>query len=170
MSQLFHWRTELRDDGVWEPPAPRLMALLPSLLIAVSFIAKYPGDGWMAGAALAALVVGLWTAGAFRWGWRDRLVLGIESMRSGPGEPILVTGRRRTAMADIDRLVVQGPLARRVLMLHTRAGGAYTVLGGTPNKDIELAERYLLAHQDELPFKVEIRAPESPFLQSDTVF
>ena len=169
MKRALRWRTELRDDGVWEPPAPRLTALVPSRLIAVSFVAKYPADSWMLGLALAVVVVGLWTAGVFRWGWRDRLVFGIEPSRDD-GQPMLVTGRRRTAVAEVDRLVVRGPLVRRMLMLHTKAGGVYTVFGEPPNKDSGLVEQYLQANLNKLPFRVEVQAPESPFLQPDTVF
>ena len=44
------------------------------------------------------------------------------------------------------------------------------VLNGWTEGPRGLAERYLAAHRGQLPFAVDIRAPESPFLQPDTLF
>ena len=169
MRSPLRWRTELRGDGVWEPVALRFAGLLPALVMGASLVFKYPGDGWMLGAALAVLALGLWAAGFFRWGLQDRLLFGI-CQRGADGADVLVAGRQRIPVATIERLEVHGPLARREVTVVPAGGMPMAVLNGWTEGPRGLAERYLAAHRGQLPFAVDIRAPESPFLQPDTLF
>ena len=169
MRSPLRWRTELRADGVWEPLAPRLAGLLPALVMGASLVFKYPGDGWLLGAASAFLALGLWAAGFFRWGLQDRLLFGI-CQRGADGAGALVAGRQRIPLATIERLEVHGPLARREVTVYPAVGMPMALLTGWTEAPRGLAERYLAAHRRQLPFAVDIRAPESPFLQPDTLF
>ena len=169
MRSPLRWRTELRGDGVWEPLAPRLAGSLPALVMGASLVFKYPGDGWMLGAASAFLALGLWAAGFFRWGLKDRLLFGI-CRRGADGADALVAGRQRIPLATIERLEVHGPLARREVTVYPAVGMPMALLTGWTEGPRGLAERYLAAHRGQLPFAVDICAPESPFLQPDTVF
>ena len=169
MRAPLRWRAELRGDGVWEPWAPRLAGLLLPLGMGASLVFKHPGDGWMLGAALAVLALGLWAAGFFRWGLQDRLLFGI-CQRGADGADVLVAGRQRIPVATIERLEVHGPLVRREVTVVPAVGMPMAVLNGWTEGPRGLAERYLAAHRGQLPFAVDICAPESPFLQPDTVF
>ena len=169
MRAPLRWRTELRGDGVWEPWAPRLAGLLLPLGMGASLVFKHPGDGWMLGAALAVLAVGLGAFGFFRGGLQDRLLFGI-CQRGADGAGALVAGRQRIPVAAIERLEVHGPLARREVTVVPAGGMPMAVLNGWTEGPRGLAERYLAAHRGQLPFAVDIRAPESPFLQPDTLF
>lgn len=169
MRAPLRWRTELRGDGVWEPWAPRLAGLLLPLGMGASLVFKHPGDGWMLGTALAVLALGLWVFGFFRWGLQDRLLFGL-CQRGADGAGVLVAGRQRIPVAAIERLEVHGPLARREVTVVPAGGMPMALLNGWTEGPRGLAERYLAAHRGQLPFAVDIRAPESPFLQPDTVF
>ena len=169
MKRALRWRTELRDDGVWEPPLRRFAPLALLLLPGASLLSRNPNDGWMLVFVIAMGAMVLWTVGFAQWGLRDRLVFGLR-MEGASGNTLLIADNQRIAVDRIQSLLVRGPLAKRELMVFSTLDGASSLLVGGPQHRRDLAEQYLLAGLEDLPFKVEIQAPESPFLQPDTVF
>jgi hypothetical protein len=165
MKSLLRWKPELRDDGVWLPAIGHWLYGAVLLALVAIAIDRYPSSSsWGVALFLAVSCTVAWLRDMFRWGWGDRLLFGITWSRSDP-EPVLVAKKQRFPVSAIERVVVHGPLDRRLVTVHPKEGMPFELVSGWPREHRGMAERHLLANPNELSVKIEIHEPESPLFQ-----
>ena len=169
MSMAWRWRDEVREDGLWESVWRRFLgwSWLP-LFFAAHFSLFYLLHDFTPSDVVVLVIVGgvllLSSRGLWRDGLGDQLLFGLPNHGAS-----LVAGRERIGLWRIERLVARGPLARREVTVYLQDGMPTVLLKGWSAPRRALAEQWLKQRQHSLPFPVAIEAPESPFLQPDTV-